>query len=217
MSEAAEPAKASGAPEPVGAPDHAEGPDPRDLRLASRYGMLLRTPELPMAYNFTEFARGAGLAWLGFQVLFSLGYASTGVAMAFASLVQPDRLSSFESAVGYVPVMLLFSFGYAMPWSIGALVLVGGPAAWLLGRSLRRVRAMRRHLVAFALLGLAVGLATSAIATATMQFPGSQGPIFVLIATPAAAVAVAFGWWRTASWALRDDVGFRAAFVARHP
>lgn len=111
--------------------------------------------------------------------------------------------------------MLLFSFGYAVPWSIGALVLVGGPAAWLLGRSLRRVRAMRWHLVAFAVLGLVMGLAASVIATASMQLP--QGSFFVLIATPATAVAVAFGWWRTASWALRDDVGSRAAFVARHP
>ncbi|MFB9307770.1 hypothetical protein BJY17_002759 [Agromyces hippuratus] len=217
MTVPAEPAKAAGASGVSGAPDRADGPDPRDLRLASRYGMLLRTPELPMAFSFTEFARGAGLAWLGFQALFSLGYASTGVAMAFASLAQPDRFSSFESAVGYVPAMLLFSFGYAMPWSIGALMLVGGPAAWLLGRSLRRVRAMRWHLVGFAVLGLVVGLATSVIATATMQFPGSQGSIFVLIATPATTVAVAFGWWRTASWALRDDVGFRAAFAVRHP
>ncbi|WP_022891062.1 hypothetical protein [Agromyces subbeticus] len=206
----------SGAAEPADASDRADGPDPRDLRLASRYGMLLRTPELPMEFSFSEFARGAGLGWLGFHALFSVGYASTGLAMAFASFAQPDPSGSFGSAIGYVPLMLVFSFGYAMPWSIGALMLFG-PAAWLLGRSLRRVSAMRWHLIAFALLGLVVGLATSVIATATMQLPGSQSSFFVLIATPATMIAVAFGWWRTASWALRDDVGSRAAFVARHP
>lgn len=177
------------------------GPDPRDLRLGLRYGRVVRTPELPMAFSFEEFARGAWWAWLGFHILFSAVYTSMGVAAAFAA---PDPFSAFGASLAYVPAMLLASLLFALPWSVGALVLLGGPAAWVLGRALRRVRGRRWHLIAFTVLGLGVGLAVSSIATATMQ-PGWGLSPFVVIGSPATAVAVAYGWWRTASRALSDD------------
>lgn len=184
-----------------------DGPDPRDLRLDLRYGRVVRTPELPMAFSFEEFARGAWWAWLGFHILFSAAYTSMGVAAsfaAFAAFAAPDPFGAFGASLAYVPAMLLASLLFALPWSVGALVLLGGPAAWVLGRALRRVRGRRWHLIAFTALGLGVGFAVSSIATTTMQ-PGWGLSPFVVIGSPATAVAVAYGWWRTASRALSDD------------
>lgn len=181
--------------------------------VAGRYGMRVRTPESPMAFTWGEFARGAAWAWWTFQWTFPLSYPVTTLLMLIGA--PPASVESLPSMLGYSLLGIAFSFGYALPWSIGALLLVGGPAAWLLGLSLRRVRAISFHLVCFVLLGLVVGSVTMWVATQTMGifYDGSAAIVFTVVAAVATGAAVAYGWRRTARRALADDARL-ARYVA---
>ncbi|UOQ90741.1 hypothetical protein MUN74_07515 [Agromyces endophyticus] len=169
--------------------------------VAGRYGMRVRTPELPMAFTWGEFARGAGFAWLAFQLVFPLSYPVMSIVVALSS---PDPFESVKSAVGWALLVVMMSFLYALPWSIGALLLIGGPAAWGLGLGLRRVASLRVHLVAFALLGAVVGAVVAWIAGTIMSM-GASATVFAIDAAVVTGASVAYGWRRTARRALADD------------
>ncbi len=136
-----------------------------------------RTAELPMAFTTAEFIRGAMAAWIGFVVL------ATGV---YALLLQ---------------AMVVVAAAFYIPWSVGATI-VGAPAAWLLGWSLRRVRPMAVHLAAFAVFGAAVGFAATAV-FALVRGDGDGGALYYLVNIVLSAVGVPLGWYWTARKALR--------------
>lgn len=177
--------------------------------IAGRYGMRVRTPELPMAFTFAEFARGAGFALLAFQLVFPFAYPAVMLVMLIGA--PPTSIESGLTGLTYGLLGIPFTFGYALPWSIGALMLVGGPAAWGLGVALRRIGAIRVHLLCFALLGAIVGAVTAWVACQTMGlFPeGSGALIFTAAGAIVTGASVAFGWRRTAKSALADDALFR--------
>ena len=171
--------------------------------VAGRYGMRVRTPELPMAFTWGEFVRGAGFAWLAFQLVFPLSYP---VVLIMIALRAPDPFEALAQAVSWWLLGIVFTFMYALPWSIGVLVLVGAPAAWMLGLALRRVRAIRVHLVAFTTLGLVVGGATMWFQDVLVQDAADPVPLELAIAGAiVTGASVAWGWRRTAKRALADD------------
>ena len=187
--------------------------------LAGRYGGRVRTPRLPMAFTFPEFARGAIAAWVAFQLVFPLSYPAIIVVAALtAPGADPGQAASdtWAQALAWGLLGIVMTFAFALPWSIGALVLVGAPAAWLLGIALRRVRSFPVHLALFSTLGLGVGGLTAWLATSTMSM--GAGIPYVAIGAVVTAAAVAYGWRRTASRALRDDaVALEQASATRHP
>ena len=136
-----------------------------------------RTAELPMAFTVAEFVRGAVAAWVAFLVL---------ATAAYAAVIQ-----------GYVVVATAFY----VPWSLGA-ALVGSPAAYLLGRSLRRVRRIAVHIAAFAALGAAVGLAATIVFVAVYGH-GNGGTLYYVVNLALSVIAVPLGWYWTARRALR--------------
>lgn len=156
-----------------------------------------------MGFTAWEFIRGATMAPLVFLLLSPASWVVVAVVAAIAAR-DPAQLSS-------AGMMLVLIPAYASPWAAGATLVLGAPLAWLLGRALRRVARIRIHVVAFAVLGALVGAVTCVVAPWFM-FPASvsgttmfNGLIWSALLAPASAVAVAFSWWRTASWALRDD------------
>jgi hypothetical protein len=187
--------------------------------LAGRYGRRVRTSELPMAFTFAEFARGAVRAWVAFQLVFPLSYPAIILVEALtAPAADPGQAVSdtWAQALAWGLLGIVMTFVFALPWSLGALVLVGAPAAWLLGIALQRVRSFPVHLALFAILGLVVGAVTAWLASSTMST--GAGIPYVAIGALVTAASVAYGWWRTASRALRDDaVVLEQTPATRHP
>jgi hypothetical protein len=171
-----------------------------------------------MAFTLWEFARGALIAWLGFNVL-------APVIIAGWSIVAIVASGTF-SELGSVVWILLFAPIILLPWSIGALLVLGAPLAFVLGRTLRRTTTRASHFAAFAVLGMVVGVATSIAytgfsywpqVTATQTYPtvptfGEQilmhSPVILLLAVTTAAT-VTLGWCITATRALRGDARLR--------
>ncbi|MCR2814606.1 hypothetical protein [Microbacterium jiangjiandongii] len=140
-----------------------------------------RTDLLPMAFTTAEFVRGAMAAWIGFIAFATCGYAL--VLQAFVVV----------AAVFY------------LPWSVGALI-VGAPAAYLLGWSLRRIRPMIVHVLAFGALGAGIGLVATALFL-LVRGDGDGGALYYLVNVALSAVCVPLGWYWTARRALRPRVG----------
>lgn len=139
-----------------------------------------RTDTEPMAFTGWEFFRGAVTAWWVFLPTLAVLHIWLG---AWALIVVLNALT----------------------WSFGALV-AGAPLAWMLGRMLRRVPRVGIHLLAFAVLGAIVGVATTWVAIATMSGPRTTGvAVLAALHVIAATVAVGIGWWSTARRALRED------------
>lgn len=166
---------------------------------AERYGRgTPRTAERPMAFTFGEFARGAGLAWLAFQLAFPLLYAVVGIV---AGLLAPSSSDPVGQSLAFGIASVFYTFLSQTPWTLGALVF-GGILAWLLGWALQRVPAFGWHLAAFAALGALIGVVASWSAFGAM---GGGALVVQLPAVAVSAAAVAFGWWWTARRALRAD------------
>lgn len=140
-----------------------------------------RTEAEPMAFTSWEFIRGAVTAWWLFLPILAVLHLFLG-------------LGSLIVVVN------------ALPWSLGALI-VFSPAAWLLGRMLRRTARVGIHLLAFAAIGAAIGAATTGVAVAVNEYDGiDTAPLSALHIT-AATIAVALGWRSTARRALRTEGG----------
>ena len=92
--------------------------------------------------------------------------------------------------------------------------VIGRGAAFALGRLLRTAASMRRHLVAFAGLGVVVGGVVIAVVRIwPANLTGEFGSVLTDISEPyialpllgVSAVSVAHGWYWTASRALSED------------
>ncbi|GAA2449266.1 hypothetical protein [Agromyces soli] len=181
----------------MSAPEPGAGPAAESL--AERYGRgSPRTAERPMAFTFGEFARGAGMAWLAFQLAFPLVYA---LIVFVGGVVDPSSSDPLSSSIGFGFYAVFVTFLYQTPWTLGALVF-GGILAWLLGLALQRVPAFGWHLAAFAALGALIGVVASWSAFGAL---GGGAFVVQLPAVAVSAAAVAFGWWWTARRALRAD------------
>lgn len=156
-----------------------------------------------MAFLWREFWRGAVASWIAFNALFLL---VTIVVLTIMS----GSLQSFFSIL-----ILVAWFQLVSVVAVSALAaVVGGAAAFGLGRFLRTVSSIRRHLVAFAGLGLVVGGLVIAIlgvwpVSGTEEFGALVShiaePYIALPLLGVSAVSVAYGWYWTASRALLDD------------
>jgi hypothetical protein len=151
--------------------------------LAARYGVAPspRTAELPRAFAFGEFARGAAFAWLAFQPL-------AVIAIAVASAIDGGDLA----LAFLVPL-------FGLPYTLAA-TLVGSPAALVLGRRLRRQRRDPIHLLAFGVYGALWGVVVQLV-----LFHGGPRLGLTVPLTAATAGAVLVGWWATSRLALRAD------------
>lgn len=142
-----------------------------------------RTEAEPMAFTREEFLRGVFAAGGWFLLI--------------------DTVLNIYLMVGVLLVVVVAAFWTA----IAALAF--GPVAHAIGRGLRRTSALRVHLLAFAGLGLVVGVVMTVIALSA--FGGGpwnlvwDGWFSYMFATHvvAATVAVPLGWWHTARKALR--------------
>jgi len=186
------------------------GPDGR-YRLPSP-----RTSELPMAFTGWEFTRGALIAWLGFNLLAPLVIAGSGIV---AGLLIPHN-----SGIGYAGATLVIAPMVLVPWSLGAVLILGAPLALVLGRALRGTTRRRTHRAAFAGLGAFVGAATTIVYTWYRSIPPAGVTItyhvspptpldlilanwwMILLMAGTTATTVALGWRLTATWALRADM-----------
>src|SRR5690554_2853650 len=117
-----------------------------DSAVVERYAV--RSEQRPMAFTAWEFLRGAIAAWVLFLVIAPL------LNVAATSLLSFIANGSGELAGGVSPNFVVYAALLALltvflPWSLGALVVVGIPSAYLLGRRLRTVSAMSSHLLAF--------------------------------------------------------------------
>lgn len=143
-------------------------------------GPTPRTDAEPMAFTGGEFARGAIVAW---------GWAMALPFLAWTVIFFP---------YGFVSIM------FVVPTATAATVLFA-VVAWWLGHALRRVRRIATHVILFALLGAAIGVASTVGFNAwddgTMW---ADRPLYVFIVNAACgAAAVALGWRHTARKALR--------------
>jgi len=150
-----------------------------------------RSAKYPMAFTWGEFWLGAVIAWGVFQLLAAgatalLSWTFGGIA--YAAIAAPT--TAWISAL--------------------ATSLLGIPAAWLLGTTLRRVRPMWVHLLAFAVLGGIVTIATFCLLELwgvgdSTPFEWQTTWLLTAIYIGPGAVSVAGGWWWTAALALRTD------------
>jgi len=173
-----------------------------------------RTVELPMAFTAWEFIRGALIAWVVFNL-------SAPLVILAWGLLQTAIRGGGVQAWASMPIVVVYTPMFAAPWSLGALLLIGAPMAFLLGTALRRISYRAIHLAAFGGLGLAVGAMTMIVwqwwwqipqpgATITyLVVPGPWDRIdwaMVALMAGVTATAVAFAWRLTSTWALRADV-----------
>lgn len=157
-----------------------------------------------MAFTWREFRRGTVVTWITFNLLFLL--VTTLVLTIMSRSVQ--GVFSILILVGWFQLLFVVA--------VSALATVfGGAAAFGLGRLLRTVAGMRRHLVAFAGLGLVVGgLVIAVVGVWAPSDAPEFGTLLSHITEPyitlpllgVSAVSVAHGWYWTASRALCDDL-----------
>ncbi|QDZ15058.1 hypothetical protein [Humibacter ginsenosidimutans] len=167
--------------------------------IAGRYGTAIpRDKEHPRAFRTSEFFRGVAIAYAVFQ---PIGAVILGVGSGLGNPSYPD---------GGIGAALLAG---ALFWLIGGVVVsavatvVGVPFAYLLGRSLIRVRHDWVHVLAFLAFGLSLGLAIEYV------FSFGSGPFGTLLDawsplrayTWACGFVVVVGWWTTSRLALSKD------------
>ncbi|WP_292768856.1 hypothetical protein [Microbacterium sp. UBA3486] len=162
-----------------------------------------RTAEQPMAFSWREFWRGAVATWITFNVLFLL----------VTTLVLTIMSRSLQGVFSILIMVAWFQLLFVVAVSALATV-IGGAAAFGLGRLLRTTAGMRRHLVAFAGLGLIIGAVVIAVVgTWSSSDTGEFGflltdmtePYIALPLLGVSALSVAYGWHWTASRALCED------------
>lgn len=156
-----------------------------------------------MAFSWREFWRGAVASLVTFNLLFL-------VVTTVVCMILMGTASS---------IILLFAFvaWFQLLFVLGISVLatvIGSCLAFGLGMLLRAVPSIRVHLAAFAGLGLAVGgLATVVVALWPKDELDGYGSMLGHITEPSillpllalSAASVAYGWYWTASRALRDS------------
>lgn len=150
-----------------------------------------RTPDEPMAFTRDEFWRGALAAWCAFMILLCVTLIVAGIQTSGLPWGPPLSM-----------ITLYLMFGVPIGGFVAAVVtVVVSPAAWALGRALRRTRRIVAHLLAYAAFGAAMGctvvllsvLLTSGDASYTLASP------LAWLTPPLCALAVACGW----AWTVR--------------
>lgn len=160
--------------------------------LETRYGTSSpRTTELPRAFTFGEFVRGAAFACLWFQPL-----ALIGSTVAFG-IDGNDALSGLIITIFGIPITMIAT-------------IAGSPFAFVLGYRLRRRRRDLTHILAFALYGGIWGYAVQLVVLGESTTLSAVAVAYTL-ATSAAVVA---GWWTTSRIALRADRRDEGASIA---
>ncbi|HRN30436.1 MAG TPA: hypothetical protein PK890_12155, partial [Terrimesophilobacter sp.] len=153
------------------------------------------------------------MAWVLFLLVAPL------VNVAATSLLSFLTSSSSELSSGISPsililMSLMIMLTFFVPWSFGALVIVGLPSAYLLGHRLRTVSTVWVHVVAFVALGAVVGAATTLVTVLVIDV-ASMGewavPVAFVSNTVLTALAVVAGWWFTSQRAFADDAAVRGA------
>lgn len=156
-----------------------------------------RSAEEPMAFSAGELWRGLAFAWCIFMVLL-MGYLL--IMMIVEAATTP---SGSADASGWLVLLFLVIVASAGAWALGA-ALLGAPVAWLVGRSLRRVRQVPVHLLVYAAFGAVIAVVAVLILNlddgALWHEPGFQWFIGA-----AATLAVPLAWWFTLRLALRAD------------
>lgn len=159
-----------------------------------------------MAFTRWECLRGAVAAWIAFLVIAPVVHVA--VSLLADEVTRPDGLAALLDMLTYFLVLWLwFATSVILPWSFGALLILGLPLATALGLALRGVQDRRIHVVLFALLGAAVGLATTLVFAAVNPVPYPWGTLLsaAWVNTIVCTACVAAGWWYTAARALRAD------------
>lgn len=163
----------------------------------------LRTVDQPMAFTPDEMLRGALIAWGTFLALLAAGLVVLGLGTALSSgRLDLGGVGPFIMLVLFVLLLAAIASGVVM--SFGLLLVRA------IARSLRTVRSFTAHLAVYSFLGILVGFLYLAVVTSGRPFGVMEFlPGGAVIAYPAlaAAVALPFGWWRTARRALREDAG----------
>src|SRR5690606_4674540 len=110
--------------------------------VVERYAV--RSQERPMAFTRWEFLRGAVAAWIAFLVIAPVVHVA--VSLLADEVTQPDGLAALLDLLTYFLVLWLwFATSVILPWSFGALVILGLPLATALGLALRGVQDRRIH------------------------------------------------------------------------
>ena len=141
--------------------------------------MSPRTAAEPMAFTGAEFFRGVAAAW--------------GWAMLLPTLVY----ASMFGGAGVAGVI------FVVPTATAATVLFA-VTAWSLGRALRRSPRVGVHMISFAALGAAIGVAATAgyLLSANGRIGNSFDTVLFVVNAACGAAAVAHGWRFTARRAL---------------
>lgn len=142
-----------------------------------------RTSAEPMAFTVDEFLRGAIVAWLWFIGLSTIVWFIVSPAIALVAAV------------------------FSLPWSIGGLLAFLLPAR-VLGWSLRRVATVWVHVVAFAVLGVAIGpVMTIVFSSLTSSSGYDSWSMTMIVNLLASACAVPLGWSHAYRRGVRNDQG----------
>lgn len=171
-----------------------------------------RSAECPTAFTWGEFFRGAFAAWIGFNLLAPFAMIIVNV------IISSIRGSELDST--FIPIIFIYVPMTAAPWSLGVLLLLGMPMAFMLGTAMRRGPYSAAHLWAFAGLGAFVGTVGIVAWQWWMRWPAPGVTInymvvrspweeldWMLIIAMAATTAAAacFGWRFTMKRALLAD------------
>lgn len=150
-----------------------------------------RSKSEPMSFTRAEFRRGAVAAWCAFMILLSV-----------VLIVVAIQQSGLPWGPPLATITLYLMFGLPVGGVIAAVItVVASPAAWVIGRALRRTRRVAVHLVAYVAFGAALGGTTLLLSVLI-----ASGDLHYALTSPIAwltplmcALAVAGGW----TWALR--------------
>lgn len=146
-----------------------------------------------MAFTRDELWAGGGWAWVAFNAL--LVTAITVVAVW--SEVAAAAIGAASMGGGTIIFVVFYTLLIGGGLSFGVMV-AGLPAAWLVGRALRRVGSVPAHLAVHGLLGALLGVLVVGVYAVTIGggrvleiFSTSYLPITVALTT----TSVVFGWW----------------------
>ena len=154
----------------------------------------VRSADEPFAFSRDEWLFGAFQSWLAFVVL--------ACAAMVAWSVFPSLPTRFDG-LAWVPMIV------AMTAIIGgtvsfAVMLIGLPVAYALGRALRRTTSTAVHLTTYAGLGAAIG--TLALGVFWLAV-GAPWPALAVTTIAVTTASTTWGWWRASRGARRAPGG----------
>ncbi|KJL19620.1 hypothetical protein RN51_02962 [Microbacterium oxydans] len=168
-----------------------------------------------MAFSRREFWRGAIAAWVTFNALFLM------VTTVVLTIMSRSLQTLFSILIMVAWFQLLFVVAAS-----ALATIIGSGAAFGLGRLLRTTTGTRRHLMAFAGLGLVVGgVVIAVVGVVPANLTGEFGFVLTDISEPyialpllgMSAVSVAYGWYWSASRALCADPARQSPVAEAQP